>query len=129
MAMQFRSLYTRLALGALIVLPAAGCHQSLPPQADPAAARTALTAALEAWQKGESTEDLAKRSPPIYFNDQKCVPDVKLISFKIEDSQDFYGQSVRIKTVLTLKMKDGSTREKKAGYLIDTSPATVIVPE
>ncbi len=34
-----------------------------------------------------------------------------------------------MKAMLTLKFKNGSTREKKAGYVIDTSPATVIVPE
>lgn len=106
-----------------------GCGgSSLPPEADPDQARAALETALATWQKGDSTQALAKGGSPIYFNDPKCRG-MKLLSYKIEEGNAFHGQSVRIVSFLSLKSKDGNTKEKKFAYLVDTSPAIVIVPE
>jgi hypothetical protein len=52
-----------------------------------------------------------------------------LLDYKLEDGHTFYGQTVRIPVVLSLKRGDGSTKEKKAAYLVDTVPAVVIVPD
>lgn len=101
---------------------------ALPPQANPDDAKAALITALEAWKKGETTESLAGRAKPIYFNDIKDRPGVKLLGFSIIDGHEFYGQSVRLSVVLTFEFPDGETQEKKINYLIDTKPATVIVP-
>ena len=105
---------------------AAGCGGgSLPPPADPAAARQTLTAALDAWKAGETTEALAARHPPIYFNDLK--PELRLLAYTIADGHEMYGQSVRLSVTLSVKLPDGSTKERKVTYLIDTAPALVIV--
>jgi hypothetical protein len=119
-----------LALGlGLHLAVLAGCHSgSLPPQASPERARTALTRALDAWQKGESLDALAQRDPAVYFNDPKCRSDVQLLTYKMGDAHEFYGQSVRIPVVLSFKLPNGTTKERKTTYLIDTSPAIVIVP-
>jgi hypothetical protein len=117
-----------LAIGMTIfLLP--GCGNSLPPQADANQARVVLQEALESWQKGETIDSLAQRTPPIYFNDPKCIPGIKLVSFQIEDGHENHGQSVRISASLSLTLKDGTKKEKKYRYLIDTSPTVVIVPD
>lgn len=110
-------------------LPVAGCNRTrLPPAADPEQARAALQEALAAWQRGESSESLAARRPPLYFNDPKCDT-ARLLGFTLEDGHTTHGQSVRLSAVLSLQLKDGARKEKKVAYLIDTSPATVIVPD
>jgi hypothetical protein len=114
-----------------VLLPAvaAGCGgPALPPPASPDRARAALTAALDAWQNGETVESLAGRDPPLYFNEPKCRPESPLAGYTLSDGHEVYGQSVRIAVVLTLKLPDGTTRERNVTYLIDTSPAIVIVP-
>jgi hypothetical protein len=107
---------------------AAGCGGTLPPRASPDEARAALVTALDAWKNGETAEALAGRQPPVYFNEPNCRPGVHLLRYTLSDGHEFYGQSVRITVVLSLKQSDGNTRERKASYLIDTSPAVVIVP-
>jgi hypothetical protein len=112
----------------LFAVAPAGCNSDLPPQASPDQARAALVTALDAWQKGETVESLAARESPIYFNDSKWQPDVRLVSYTVSEGHEMYGQSVRLTGTLTLKQPDGSTKERKFNYLIDTSPAIVIVP-
>src|SRR5207244_2276235 len=41
---------------ASMLLLSTGCQKSLPPETDPQKARTALTAALDAWKDGRSPE-------------------------------------------------------------------------
>ena len=119
---------TAMGLG-LVLAALAGCDRgTMPPQANADQARAALTRALDAWQKGESIEDLARGDPAVYFNDPRCKSDVKLLAYKVDDGHEFYGQTARIAVVLTFKFPDGATKERKASYLIDTSPAVVIVP-
>lgn len=107
------------------VVLAVGCGGTLPPRADADEARRVLAAALDAWKAGETAEALAARTPPVYFNDLKA--DQRLVSYTISDGHEMYGQSVRLSVTLTLSSPDGSTRERKVTYLIDTAPALVIV--
>ena len=116
-----------LAALALLVV---GCSTGppLPPQANPDEARAALTTALEAWKKGgNAREALAAGNPPIYFNDPRCGPDVRLVAYRLDEAHTGYGQSVQITVVLSFE-KDGRVVEKKATYMVDTAPAIVIVP-
>lgn len=113
----------------ILLLLVVGCSRPLPPMADAEQARTALTQALDAWKQGQTIEELAARTPPLYFNDPKCTPETKLISYELAEGHTVHGQSVRLAAKLNLKLKDGSAREMKARYLVDTSPAIVIVPD
>lgn len=110
----------------LLALGVAGCASgSLPPPADPDEARKTLATALDAWKAGGTAESLAGGRPPIYFNDLRS--DQQLLAYAIADGHEMYGQSVRLTVTLTLKMPDGSTKERKVTYLVDTAPALVIV--
>lgn len=121
--MNVRSPFRWLPLFALL---AAGCGGgSLPPKADADEARKTLVIALDGWKAGETAETLAARQPPIFFNELKA--DQKLVSYTIADGHEMYGQSVRLSATLHLKMPDGSTKERKVSFLIDTAPALVIV--
>jgi len=46
----------------------------------------------------------------------------------VSEGPRFYRQSVLIAVVLSLKPSDGSAKERKVPYPIDTSPAVVIAP-
>ena len=123
-----KSVRALIALGLLAL--AGGCHRSsLPPQANADEARVALNSALEAWQRGETWEAMAARTPPLYFNDPKCLPEVKLLNYKIEEGHEYHGLTVRLRTVLTLRVNGEEMKDKKYRYLIDTSPNMVIVSE
>src|SRR5687768_7004218 len=99
----------------LLLAVLAGCGGgSVPEQASPDAARTALQTALDAWQKGESIDALAERTPRVYFNDPKCRAGAQLLGYKLEDGHAFHGQSVRLEVTLTLKLPDGTTKERKS---------------
>jgi hypothetical protein len=112
-----------------LLLPVLGCGGgSLPPMASPDQARSALTTALDAWKSDASIEALTKGQPPIYFNEPRLKSDARLLNFQLRDSHEMYGQSVRIEVDMTFQQKDGTTKERKVSYLIDTSPAIVIVP-
>ena len=114
----------------LLLFPfaAIGCGNDLPPQASPDQARAALVAALDAWKDGKPVESLAAHDTPIYFNDSKWTPEARLLSYSISEGHEMYGQTVRLAGTLSIKQPDGGTKERKFNYLIDTSPAIVIVP-
>jgi hypothetical protein len=119
---------TAPGLGLLLAVLAGCSSGSLPPKASPDQARAALTRALDAWRKGESIDDLTRGDPAVYFNEPRCKSDVKLLAYQVDDAHEYYGQTVRIAVALTFQFPDGTTKERKASYLIDTSPAVVIVP-
>ncbi len=99
----------------------------LPPMANADEARSALSTSLEAFKRGETSESLTKRSPAVYFNDDRWQAN-KLIAFTILDGHEVYGQSVRLTVNVTFKKPDGTQVERKVPYLVDTAPAIVIVP-
>ena len=113
----------------IVLVASGGCGGKLPPQGDPEMARAALREALDAWQAEQPADSLLRRQPPIYFNDPMRRTSVQLLGYQLAEQYEFHGQSVRLTAVLSLKLEDGTTREKKAAYVIDTSPATVIVPD
>lgn len=128
-----RGRWTRCCAGwaaALLGVAAlAGCGSSLPERPDPEQAKQALRTALDAWQNGESIEDLTKRTPPIYFNDPKATDGVQLKSYEFEGSPEFSGQSVRIAVKATLQRDQRDGKERSLAYLVDIASAIVIVPE
>ncbi|MCI0681486.1 MAG: hypothetical protein L0Y71_05230 [Gemmataceae bacterium] len=119
-----------VAGAACLVCGLVGCSRgSLPEQADPDKAKRALRTALAAWKKGESIEALAKGSPPIYFNDPKVQKGLRLASYEVNDSHEFFGQSVRVTVKATFERDDGDAKERQLTYLVDTAPVVVIVPD
>lgn len=114
----------------LLLLALVGCNRgSLPAPANADEAYAALRLGLEDWKAKKSGEGLSKHSPPIYFNDPRSKSDLTLVDYKLNDSHEYFGQSVRIKVQLVLRTPDGVTKERNVAYLVDTSPSVVIVPD
>jgi hypothetical protein len=109
----------------LILLCAAGCGDPSPPVANPQHARVALETALNAWQKGETTESLKTGSPAIHFNDPDWRSKKKLVKYEIE-SEHAHGNSWHCDVLLTIQDGAGATQQK-VGYIIDTDPTLVVV--
>lgn len=107
-------------------LSAAGCQRS-PSMADSGRARTALRTALEAWKQGEPREALHKHGKRIYCNDDDWAAGLRLRSYQIAETDDYFGRSCRILAQLDLENQRGPAAPKKIVYLIDTASAVVIV--
>ena len=110
---------------ALSLLP--GCGARGPgAAADPDAGEKALLTALEAWKNGKSQQDIEKGSPSIIMNEDDWRNGKRLLEFKVvESSMD--GRQVKRKVQIKLQDKDGTTVDRNATYIIDTTPRIVIV--
>jgi hypothetical protein len=108
----------------LMFLP--GCRRGIDPDADQGTADSALRTAMEAWKSGKSQADLENGSPSIIFNEDDLRVGKQLIDFKMESST-MRGRQVHCGVRLSLKEKDGKEVERKAVYIIDTTPRIVIV--
>ena len=115
-----------LLLLAVSVSGLSGCGAKLPEAADPERARETLRTGLESWKNGETIDSLPKRSPPIYFKDSDWKAGWQLKSFRTTLDDEPYGQQRRIYVHLSLQ-KSGKATAKEVQYLVDTTPALVIV--
>jgi hypothetical protein len=117
----------RLALSfalSLCLLP--GCGRGLGPDADPAEGERALRTALEAWKAGKAPGDLEREHPPILMNEDDWRTGKRLLDFKMEEGS-LVGRQVRWRVGIKLQDKDGKAADRKAVYIIDTTPRIVIV--
>ena len=104
-----------------------GGPELLPP-VDPADAGRQLGAVLKAWKDGEPFESLAKREPPIVFNEALWRDGTRLLEYELGEVE-LHGRQGRCTAKLTLRDKDGKQFERRIGYQIDTVPRVVIVRE
>ena len=116
--------------GAVLVLAClvAGCGRGTPPAMDLAAARTALSAVLDAWRYGRAAEPLRDRSPPVDFRDVEWDRGVPLARYEIEKGEPS-GLSVRFTVKLFLADKAGANRTRAVCYNVDAGPTIVIRPD
>jgi hypothetical protein len=102
-----------VALGLLIA--AAGCNHStehyLPATAT---ARQALETALQAWQNGQPTGQIAGTAPVVSVIDSKRKPGQKLGSYEILKEEEVDGRTY---FSVKLKLKDGSP-ERVTRYVV-----------
>lgn len=121
-------------LGAVVVvlaaLPFPGCSgygQARP--VDAPRAREALKTALEHWKKGEDPRSLELSSTPMVAQDFEWARGAKLIDYEVVDDGKEEGVNLRVQVKLTLTDpgKDkGKPIEKKASYVIGTSPSLTV---
>jgi hypothetical protein len=111
---------------ALILVVQFGCSRRLDPDVDPAAADIALRTGLDAWKSGKSPEDLEKARPSIIMNEDDWRTGKQLLDFTMDKGAKS-GRQVRCKVHIKLQGKDGTTTERDAVYIIDTTPRIVIV--
>jgi hypothetical protein len=120
----------RIGFGLLLAALAAGCGGRLSPpaHADPAQARDALRAALDAWKRGEAPDALKGRRPPVMVIDPEWRGGFRLADFQIQDDAPS-GADLRCRVVLTLADGQGRAWPKAAVYDVGTSPAVTVSRE
>jgi len=126
----FRRTLAATAAITLTVLASAGCGTTseLPPTVDLADAGRELTAALDAWKKGEPHASMTAKAPPVVFSEPLWEGGTRLLSFEL-GAVELHGRQARCTAKLALQEKSGKQYERKIGYQIDTTPRVVIARE
>jgi hypothetical protein len=116
-------------LAVLATLLFSGCSSySNAKPVDVSQARDVLKIALDAWKKGESSATLASSSTPMTVQDFEWDSGAKLIDYQLTDDGKPEDANLRIGVKLTLSGKQGSAKplEKKASYVVGTSPRLTV---
>lgn len=110
----------------VVLLP--GCGNTIDPPVDTGKASEVLNTALDAWKQGEKYGELARRQPPIYFNEPEWEAGKKLVKYEA-GPVTLSGRQGRCSVKLTLQDGAGKVTDRTIGYQIDTNPAMVITRE
>ena len=114
---------------ALAALPLSGCGLQPGASRRRARAREALKIALEHWKKGEDPKSLESSSTPMVAQDFEWAQGAKLIDYQVVDDGKEEDANLRVQVKLTLSNlgKDkGKPVEKKASYVVGTSPSVTV---
>jgi hypothetical protein len=118
----------RSVLPLLIVI--AGCARApeLPVELryDSDQARTALVTALDAWKKGEARA-LARRNPPIRFDDDDLVAGLRLSDYEIEEPDRDLKMHKDVEVILSLRDAHGKVIRREARYQVATKPGLAVL--
>ena len=84
-------------------------------------ARTALLTALDAWKKGEA-KSLAKRQPPIRFEDDDLLSGYRLSEYEIEEPDSPIKSHQDVEVILMMKDRQGKNVRREATYQVGLDP-------
>ncbi len=104
-----------------------GCNKGPQEAADLDRAGPALQAALEAWKEGKSQQELTNRTPSVVMNEDDWREGKKLMDYKMEETGMLQGRQIVWWVQLKLDRKLGKVEDRRAKYIIDTTPRIVIV--
>jgi hypothetical protein len=112
---------------ATLLLPGCSSSSSGKP-VDVSQARDVLKIALDGWKNGESTKSLASSSTPMTVQDFEWDAGAKLFDYQLMDDGKPEDANLRIGVKLTIfgKQGTGKTLEKKASYVVGTSPRLTV---
>jgi hypothetical protein len=103
-----------------------GCGSS-PQQADPSAARAALSRALDAWQKGEALDGFRGTSPALIVVEPQWRQGVRLLHYEVHEEPRPNGYDLEFSVKLSLQDRTGKKFQEKAVYTVSTAPALVVI--
>ena len=95
-------------------------------------ARDALKIALDAWKKGETSQSLASSSTPMTVQDFEWDTGSKLLDYELVGDGRADGPNLRIQVKITTigepakGKKEAKPTEKKASYVVGTSPRLTV---
>ena len=112
-----------LLLAALLLCPA-GCGGGGVPATE-AAARGALTTALDAWKAGRKAEDMRQESPEVVVGDADWKLGRRLVGYQIGTGL-FDGKNLRVPVTLTLAQPPRGNRQLVVNYIVGTQPVVTI---
>ena len=93
---------------------------------DPEKASTALVTALDAWKKGEA-KALARRSPPIRFQDDDLLAGFRLTDYEIEEPDSPIKLHQDVAVILMLRDARGKSVRREARYQVGTEPKLTVL--
>src|SRR5271166_3997344 len=112
--------YWNLPVLLAVIAGCSGCSQPAPEAPfDSERARTALIAALDAWQKGEA-KSLLKRNPPIRFVDDDLLSGLRLSEYEIEEPDLPVKLHQDVSVILELRDAQGERVRREARYQVGT---------
>jgi hypothetical protein len=121
---------SRARLAAPLLLAAlAGCaaQATEPTPADPARAREALAAVLDAWKAGEPHDAPARRPDPIRVADEDWLAGLRLLDYHLGEPEPTAGSSLHLPATLTLQGPRGKPVRRQVVYDVALAPAPMVV--
>jgi hypothetical protein len=118
----------RILIVSLLLI--AGCSAPPGPVAGPPydteRARATLGAALDAWKKGEA-RSLARRKPPIRFEDDDLATGFRLLDYEIDSPDAPRGPHEDVPVMLSLKDPRRKVVQREARYQVAIEPALAVL--
>ena len=125
---QFRRFVIGTAYGVALSLIAAGCARHHVEISNIEQASQLITSTLNAWQAGNSLDELRDSSPPIYVAEELWQNGIQLVRFDVTQPGELFGTNVRFHVKLTCSDKERQTVHA-VKYLVTTTPAYTIARE
>ena len=103
----------------------AGCGRgdvTPPSSSDPAAAKQALTHALDAWRSGGQPDSVSGA----IVSDEEWAGGAQLLNYELQGEGKTHGNSIRQKAALEVRGPDGKGVRKTVLYQIATNPKVTI---
>jgi hypothetical protein len=89
-------------------------------------AQTVLVASLDAWKKGEA-KSLAKRNPPIRFEDDDLLSGFQLSDYEIEEPDSPIKPHKDVEVILMLRDRQGKHVRREATYQVGLTPGLSVL--
>lgn len=110
-----------------LALLASGCSTASQwPSYNSQKAEETLIQALEAWKQGR-VATLAKRVPPLRFDDEDCRNGLRLTDYRLEPRELALRPFDDVQVVLFLRDRRGNQAEKQVSYQIALEPALAVL--
>jgi hypothetical protein len=89
-------------------------------------ARESLAAFLDAWQAGQTADDLKNRSPSIIAGDHAFATGTKLVSYTLVGDDTDDGANLHTTVDLVLQDDQAGEVKQRVAYIIGTEPVITI---
>jgi hypothetical protein len=111
----------------LVLLLVAGCSSaSQPTTYDSKRAEETLVLALDAWKQGR-VGSLAKRVPPLRFEDEDCRSGLRLTEYRLEPREQPLRPFDDVRVVLVLRDRRQNRLEKTVAYQVSLEPKPAVL--
>jgi hypothetical protein len=117
-----------LALGLTGMLILAGCGtREIRPTGNEDDVHDFLSAALDAWQSGQTPDELREESPPVYVSDFEWAAGKTLKAYQAPEAPEEHGGEWRVSVLLTLSGPGESEVQKAVAYSVTTERSAVVI--
>ena len=119
----------RMAVVAVASIFVLGCGGRSPRPLDKAVAKDSVRTALACWKSGVAIGELKQRSPSIVVGDSDWRDGAALLNYHIVDDESDDGSNLHCEVELTIRGRNGKENQRRAVYIVGTSPVITIFEE